>query len=82
MARSLASSTFFNYFVKVIVPMQLAPIPDSSSKSFLSSENAPFVEPNPGSRAQPTRSRFRYPGYALRFEVKTPTEPAMPSIAT
>jgi hypothetical protein len=33
-----------------------------------------FIEPNPGSRVQPTRSRFRYPGCALRFEVKNPTE--------
>jgi hypothetical protein len=33
-----------------------------------------FVEPNPGSRVQPTRSRFRYPGCVLRFEVKNPTE--------
>lgn len=33
-----------------------------------------FIEPNPGSRAQPTRSRYRYPGCALRFEVKNPTE--------
>ena len=33
-----------------------------------------FVEPNPGSRVQPTRSRYRYPGCALRFEVKNPTE--------
>ncbi len=33
-----------------------------------------FVEPSPGSRVQPTRSRFRYPGCALRFEVKNPTE--------
>ena len=33
-----------------------------------------FVEPNPGSRAQPIRSRFRYPGCALRFEVNNPTE--------
>jgi Subtilase family len=33
-----------------------------------------FVEPNPGSRVQPIRSRYRYPGCALRFEVKNPTE--------
>ncbi|GAA5481314.1 hypothetical protein Hsar01_00521 [Haloferula sargassicola] len=33
-----------------------------------------FIEPNPGSRAQPTRGRYRYANCGLRFEVKGPTD--------